>query len=104
VNPTSQRLRDQMHAEFDCVMPSKGSHKRADKKLMRQIEKRQQQCERVIAAYTQAWRTSKPMETREQAVQSVAAILFPLLWGFILPIIMQKMIEWIWSVQQAEDT
>lgn len=100
LTPTAAALRDSMYQAFDCQQLPARSLKRMDKREVRAREKRQKQCEQVIAAYTQAWRESRPLETQEQAVSSVAAILLPFLLRWLLPAIMEQMIAWLWKKNQ----
>lgn len=66
------------------------------KKEQKRREKERERCEQVFGWYCKAMESGAAMETEEQAVKAVWAVL-PFFVRLLWPYVAQAMIEWLWN-------
>lgn len=84
-------LQPDLHAKFAPLTGLK-SARQLNKKI-----KQRQEIDRVLLAYAYARTKGMPLKTKEQAVQSVAAVLLPFLFRWLLSALASKVIGYIWE-------
>lgn len=84
-------LQPELHEKFAPLQGLK-SARQLNKKI-----KQRQEIDRVLLAYAYASTRGMPLGTKEQAIKSVAAVILPVLFRWLLSTLATKVIEYIWE-------
>ena len=84
-------LQPELHEKFAPLQGLK-SARHLNKKI-----KQRQEIDRVLLAYAYASTRGMPLGTKEQAVKSIAAIILPFLFRWLLSSLAQRVVHYIWE-------